>query len=118
MNKIKLSIVDFKLKRLRDYYRILYDIDMIIQMCKNGIMDKNNFINYQGIIITYRKCFDKNSECRNLSLTEKHLRGLTEDQIKIHKNILNIGNRYVGHMGTEEYDDVIFELNTDTPNKH
>lgn len=106
-------------KMLEDYYRIFYDLDMIQAMCKKGLKEENTFISYQGIIITYRKCFDSSSKGRSKSLTNKHLKGLTDHQQLLHKEILTIGNEYVAHFETKtyEFDIVIMTLILNENNK-
>lgn len=95
---------NIKVKQLEDYYRILYDLDMVRDMCKKGLKEKNTFLTYQGIVITYRKCFDISSKGRSKSLTNKHLQGLTDSQKLFHQEVLTIGDQYVAHFETKTYE--------------
>ena len=105
----KIAIEETKMtKRLKGLYRInsdLISIEEMIQSIFSVAQKKNYFNDYQGIIITYRKSFQKNDE-RGVELTMKHLLHATKEEKELHKRLIDLGNKYVAHSENDEYDKV------------
>lgn len=108
IGRSKIAILETKMTtRLKGLYRINSDLISIEEMVQATLSENKNkkyFNDYQGIIITYRKCFMNGN--RVAELTDKHLAKASDEQIGLHQRLLDLGNRHVAHGEKEEYDSV------------
>ncbi len=107
----KIKIDPSKLtKRIQGLFRINSDLLAIKQIIE-AILNKetsehNHFDDYQGILILYRKCFNKTSDLRGTSLTEKHLKNVTPEQKEFHLRLIDLADKHVAHSEEDAYDSV------------
>lgn len=48
---------------------------------------------YEGLVI---RCFDK-SNTRGIGVAKKHLKGINEQQLRLHQYLEHLGDKYVAH---------------------
>lgn len=113
--KIRLNHDDKIVKRLAGLLRINSDLLLLQDMIKRALEAKNRFLDYPGIIIIYRKCYQM--DARGAHLTEKHLIGITATQKEIHGYFIDLGNKFVAHPEYQEYDQVYLDLVLETDGK-
>lgn len=97
-------------QRFEGLCRILNDLNNIDEMLKKLIEktanpDENFFYGLEGIVILYRKCFDRSGSARKVFLLKEDLRGATNELVVLHKDLIDLGNKHIAHAERKEYDD-------------
>lgn len=93
---IGLFSVHEELRRLRQAI-------VLAQKNRNETGSESCFLDAQGIVIMYRKCFDVGNQ-RGARLADKDLNGATDDLIRLHEYLYFLGNKYVAHPETQMYE--------------
>ncbi len=101
IGRSKITIEETKMtKRFKGLYRInsdLISIEEMIQSILSKEKNENYFNDYQGVIVTYRKCFMNGN--RGVELTDKHLLKASDEQKALHQKRENM-NRIIASFSS------------------
>lgn len=120
MNKSCLTKEPLKYTRLRKkligLLRIHFELIRLQKMIKFATNQTNNqFDDYQGILITYRKCFY--SDQRGTGLTDYYFKKAPKEMRDFHEKLLNLANENIAHYGKDDYDSELVDLVIDENSK-